>query len=57
MKILLEYDSGAVEGVEELDETYNFRIGYSWWAVKLRVPLRPIAVAAAPFLLLTGRRQ
>jgi Protein of unknown function, DUF481 len=29
-EILLEYDSGAVEGVEELDETYNFRIGYSW---------------------------
>lgn len=29
-EILLEYDSGAVEGIEELDETYNFRIGYSW---------------------------
>jgi putative salt-induced outer membrane protein YdiY len=29
-EILLEYDSGAVEGVEELDETYNLRIGYSW---------------------------
>ena len=29
-EILLEYDSGAVEGVEKLDETYNFRIGYSW---------------------------
>ena len=29
-EILWEYDSGAVEGVEELDETYRFRIGYSW---------------------------
>lgn len=29
-EILLEYDSGAVEGVDELDQTYNFRIGYSW---------------------------
>ncbi len=29
-EVLLEYDSGAVEGVEELDETYSFRIGYSW---------------------------
>ena len=29
-EILLEYDSGAVEGVEELDETYSFRIGYTW---------------------------
>lgn len=29
-EILLEYDSGAVEGVEELDETYSFRIGYAW---------------------------
>ena len=25
-----EYDGGAVEGVDELDETYNFRIGYTW---------------------------
>ena len=29
-EILWEYDSGAVEGVEELDETYRLRIGYSW---------------------------
>lgn len=29
-EVLYEYDSGAVEGVEELDETYNFRIGYTW---------------------------
>ena len=29
-EVLLEYDSGAVEGVEELDETYRLRIGYSW---------------------------
>jgi hypothetical protein len=29
-EILLEYDSGAVEGIEELDQTYRFRIGYVW---------------------------
>jgi hypothetical protein len=29
-EILLEYDTGAVEGVEELDQTYKFRIGYTW---------------------------
>jgi hypothetical protein len=29
-EILLEYDSGAVEGIEELDQTYKFRIGYTW---------------------------
>ena len=29
-EVLIEYDSGAVEGIEELDETYRFRIGYSW---------------------------
>jgi Protein of unknown function, DUF481 len=29
-EILLEYDSGAVEGVEELDETYRLSIGYTW---------------------------
>lgn len=29
-EILYEYDTGAVEGIEELDETYNFRIGYTW---------------------------
>jgi hypothetical protein len=29
-EVLFEYDSGAVEGVDENDETYKFRIGYSW---------------------------
>ena len=29
-EILLEYDSGAVKDVEELDETYKLRIGYTW---------------------------
>jgi len=29
-EVLLEYDSGAVEGVEKLDQTYNFRINYTW---------------------------
>lgn len=29
-EILYKYDTGAVEGVEELDETYSFRIGYTW---------------------------
>jgi hypothetical protein len=29
-EILLEYDSGAVEGIDELDQTYKFRIGYVW---------------------------
>jgi len=29
-EIVLDYDSGAVEGVEELDETYSLRLGYSW---------------------------
>lgn len=29
-EILYEYDSGAVEGIEKMDETYNFRIGYTW---------------------------
>jgi hypothetical protein len=27
---LWEYDGGAVDDVDDLDETYNFRIGYSW---------------------------
>ena len=26
----LDYDSGAVEDVDELDQTYRFRIGYTW---------------------------
>ena len=29
-EVLYEYDSGAVAGIEKLDETYNFRIGYTW---------------------------
>ena len=29
-EVLLEYDSGAPDGVEELDQTYRFRVGYSW---------------------------
>ncbi|RLA40411.1 MAG: DUF481 domain-containing protein [Gammaproteobacteria bacterium] len=29
-EVLYEYDSGAVEDIETLDETYNFRIGYTW---------------------------
>ena len=29
-EVVWEYDSGAVEGIEELDETYSFRVGYSW---------------------------
>ncbi len=29
-EILYEYDSGAVKGIEKMDETYNFRIGYTW---------------------------
>jgi hypothetical protein len=29
-EVLLEYDSGAVEGVEDLDQTYRFRVGYTW---------------------------
>jgi len=30
VEIKLEYDSGAVEGVEELDQTYKIRLGYAW---------------------------
>jgi len=29
-EIQLDYDAGAVEGVDELDETYALRIGYRW---------------------------
>lgn len=29
-EIQLDYDNGAVEGVEELDQTYRFRVGYTW---------------------------
>jgi hypothetical protein len=27
---VLNYNSGAVAGTEELDQTYRIRIGYSW---------------------------
>ncbi|MCR9105725.1 MAG: DUF481 domain-containing protein [Gammaproteobacteria bacterium] len=29
-EVLWEYDSGAVENVDDLDETYSLRIGYTW---------------------------
>jgi putative salt-induced outer membrane protein YdiY len=29
-EVLYEYDSGAVEGIDDLDETYRFRLGYTW---------------------------
>lgn len=29
-ELVLDYDSGAVEGVDELDQTYRFRVGYTW---------------------------
>jgi len=29
-EIVLDYNSGAVAGTEELDQTYRFRIGYKW---------------------------
>lgn len=29
-EIILEYDTGAVEDVDDLDQTYKFRVGYSW---------------------------
>ncbi len=30
VEIELEYDGGAVDDVDELDETYNLRFGYTW---------------------------
>jgi hypothetical protein len=30
VEALWEYDGGAVEGVDDIDETYNFKIGYDW---------------------------
>ena len=30
VEVLFEYDSGAVEGVDDLDQTYRFRLGYTW---------------------------
>lgn len=29
-EVLLDYNSGAVPGTEELDQTYRFRLGYRW---------------------------
>ena len=29
-ELVLDYDSGAVDDVDELDQTYRFRLGYSW---------------------------
>jgi Protein of unknown function, DUF481 len=29
-EVLLEYDSGAPPEVEEIDQTYRFRLGYAW---------------------------
>ena len=29
-EVVLDYDAGAVEGVDELQQTYRFRIGYRW---------------------------
>jgi hypothetical protein len=29
-EVLFEYDSGAVENVDDLDQTYKFRVGYTW---------------------------
>ena len=29
-EVVFNYDAGAVEGVDKLDETYRFRVGYSW---------------------------
>lgn len=29
-EVILDYDSGAVDDVDELDQTYKLRIGYSW---------------------------
>ncbi|MEE4143237.1 MAG: DUF481 domain-containing protein [Halieaceae bacterium] len=29
-ELALDYDAGAVEGVDELDQTYRFRVGYTW---------------------------
>lgn len=29
-EVVLNYNSGAVAGTEDLDQTYRFRVGYSW---------------------------
>jgi uncharacterized protein DUF481 len=30
VEVLFEYDSGAVDDVDSLDQTYKFRLGYTW---------------------------
>lgn len=29
-EVLFEYDSGAVDNVDDMDQTYKFRLGYTW---------------------------
>ena len=29
-EVQLDYDAGAVDGVDKLDQTYRFRVGYTW---------------------------
>ena len=29
-ELQLDYDNGAVEGVDKLDQTYRLRLGYTW---------------------------
>ena len=29
-EVVMDYNSGAVAGTEEIDQTYRFRLGYSW---------------------------
>ncbi len=29
-EVLLEYDSGVPDDIEELDQTYSVRLGYTW---------------------------
>lgn len=29
-ELQLDYDAGAVEGVDKLDQTYRLRLGYTW---------------------------
>ncbi len=30
LEVIYEYDGGAVDGVDDTDETYNFKLGYEW---------------------------
>jgi hypothetical protein len=29
-EVIWKYDSGSVDNVESLDQTYRFRLGYRW---------------------------